>query len=75
VVGEEAEKLVEEQEEAPTEVEAKEEATSQKAAEEMEIQKQFAAEEAAVVIEVVVVAEVGTQGVVEVVLQVLQLQS
>jgi len=66
--------LVEEQEEAPTEVEAKEEATSQKAAEEMEIQKQFAAEEAAVVIEVVV-AEVGTQGVVEVVLQVLQLQS
>ena len=74
MAGEEAETLVEEQEEAPTEVEAKEEATSQKAAEEMEIQKQFAAEEAAVVIEVVV-AEVGTQGVVEVVLQVLQLQS
>ena len=74
MVGEEAEKLVEEQEEAPTEVEAKGEATCQKAAEEMEIQKQFAAEEAAVVTEVVV-AEVGTQGVVEVVLQVLQLQS
>ena len=74
MVGEEAEKLVEEQEEAPTEVEARGEATSQKEAEEMEIQKQFAAEEAAVVIEVVV-AEVGTQGVVEVVLQLLQLQS